>query len=172
MPTTRVYVQSEHFSDIKLVEIDDKATVADLMRAALALLPAGTDPSGLSLSIEDDEAEDNDAASQRRIKDLNPDHGVCVHLRVHLHRCKQVMVGVRFTGRTEQHPFRPATTIGRIRQWAGRRFGMKAGDIAEHVLQIAGSNEQPNMDIHVGTLVQHPNCSIVFDLVPAHRING
>jgi len=168
MSSTRVYVQSDHFSDIKLVEIDGHATIADLKRAALALLPAGTDASGLWLSIEDDDAEDEDVQSQRRVKDLNPGHGV----RVHLHRCKQVTVGVRFGGRTEQHSFRPATTIGRIRQWAGHRFGMKDGDIAEHVLQIAGSNEQPDMDTHVGTLVQHPNCSIVFDLVPAHRING
>lgn len=168
MSSIRVYVQSEHFSDIKLVEVDDHATVADLKRAALTLLPAGTDPTGLSLSIEDDDVDDEDAASTRRVKDLNPDRGV----RVHLHRCKQVAVTVRFGGRTEQHPFRPATTIGRIRQWAGRRFGLKAGDIAEHVLQISGSNEQPDMDTHVGTLVQHPRCAIVFDLVPAHRING
>ena len=168
MSTIRVYVQSEHFSDIKLVEVDDQATVADLKRAALALLPAGTDPTGLSLSIEDDDVDYDEAVSKRRLKDLNPDRGV----RVHLHRCKQVAVTVRFGGRTEEHPFRPATTIGRIRQWAGRRFGLKAGDIAEHVLQIAGSNEQPDMDTHVGTLVQHPRCAIVFDLVPAHRING
>ena len=83
MSTIRVYVQSEHFSDIKLVEVDDHATVADLKRAALTLLPAGTDPTGLSLSIEDDEVDDDEAASKRRIKDLNPDRGV----RVHLHRC-------------------------------------------------------------------------------------
>lgn len=168
MSTIRVYVQSEHFSDIKLVEVDDHATIVDLKRAALTLLPAGTDPTGLSLSIEDDDVDDDEAASKRRLKDLNPDRGV----RVHLHRCKQVAVTVRFGGRSEEHPFRPATTIGRIRQWAGRRFGLKAGDIAEHVLQIAGSNEQPDMDTHVGTLVQHPRCAIVFDLVPAHRING
>lgn len=168
MSTIRVYVQSEHFSDIKLVEIDDHATIVDLKRAALTLLPAGTDPTGLSLSIEDDDVDDDEAASKRPLKDLNPDRGV----RVHLHRCKQVAVTVRFGGRSEEHPFRPATTIGRIRQWAGRRFGLKAGDIAEHVLQIAGSNEQPDMDTHVGTLVQHPRCAIVFDLVPAHRING
>lgn len=168
MSTIRVYVQSEHFSDIKLVEVDDLATVADLKRAALTLLPASTDPAGLSLSIEDDDADDNEAASKRCLKDLNPDRGV----RAHLHRCKQLAVTVRFGGRTEEHPFRPATTIGRIRQWAGRRFGLKAGDVAEHVLQIAGSNEQPDIDTHVGTLVRHPRCAIVFDLVPAHRING
>lgn len=168
MSSIRVYVQSAHFSDIKLVEVDEHATLDDLKQAALALLPAGTDTSGLSFSLEDDDAEEEHDSSQRRVKDLNPGHGV----RVHLHRCKHVQVEVRFSGRTEQHRFRPATTIGRIRQWSGRRFGMKAGDIAEHVLQVAGTNDQPDMDTHVGALVQHPHCAIVFDLVPAHRING
>jgi hypothetical protein len=168
MSSIRVYVQSEHFSDIRLVEVDDSATIADLKHAALALLPPGTDPAGLSLSMEDNDADDDEGASKRMVKDLKPGHGV----RVHLHRCKLVQVSVRFSGRTEQHPFRPATTIGRVRQWAGHRLGMKPSDIAEHVLQIAGTNDQPDMDIHVGTLAQHPHCAIVFDLVPAHRING
>jgi len=168
MSNTRVYVQSEHFSDIKLVEIDDHATLADLKGAALALLPPGTDVANLSISVEDDDGDEDEATGSRHIKDLNHGQGV----RVHLHRCKQVEVSVRFAGRTEQHHFRPATTIGRIRKWAGHQFGMKPSDIAEHVLQLAGSDVQPDMDTHVGALVQHPHCVIVFDLVPAHRING
>ena len=63
MSSTRVYVQSEHFSDIKLVEIDGHATIADLKRAALALLPPGTDALELSLSVEDDDADDGADAS-------------------------------------------------------------------------------------------------------------
>lgn len=168
MTSIRVYVQSEHFSDIKLLEIDEAASLADLQRAALALLPVDIDGSKLSMSIEDDEVEGDDPAPQRRVKDLNQGNGV----RVHLHRCKRIAVEVRFAGRTEQRPFAPGTTIGRIRLWAGRQFGMKPGDIAEHVLQIAGTNEQPDLDTHVGALAQHPRCAIVFDLVPAHRING
>lgn len=49
---------------------------------------------------------------------------------------------------------------------------MQPGDIAEHVLQIAGSNEQPDVDTHIGTLTACQACSVIVDLVPAHRING
>jgi hypothetical protein len=163
---TRVYVQSEHFSDIKLVEIDDKSTIDDLKQAALALLPADTDVSELTLSIEDD--DDNIHTQMTHVKQLKKEHGI----RVHIHRCKHVDVQVRFGAGVVQHQFRPATTIGRIRQWAGHNLGMQPGDIAEHVLQIAGTNEQPDIDTHIGTLTTCPACSVTFDLVPAHRING
>lgn len=167
MPKVRVYIQSEFFPDIKLIEIDDNASVADLKEAALRLLPAGTDVSDLELSVEDD---DDGLPHARRviIKDLVKEHGV----RVHLHRCKLIEVSVRFGAEEVQHKFPPATTVGRVRQWAGHKLGMQPSDIAEHVLQIAGTNEQPDVDIHIGALAKLPNCSAAFDLVPAHRING
>lgn len=165
MPT-RVYIQSEHFPDIKLVEIDDHATIDDLKRAALALLPPGTDTSDLTLSVEDD---DDDAHAQAtHVKHLKKEHGV----RVHLHRCNHIEVHVRFGGEVVKHQFRPATTVGRVRQWAGHKLGMQPGDIAEHVLQIAETTEQPDVDVHIGTLTKCPECAVTFDLVPAHRING
>lgn len=165
MPT-RVYIQSEYFSDIKLVEIDDHATIDALKVAVFALLPAGTDTSELMLSVEDD--DDDRANRAKHVKDLKKEHGV--HL--HLHRCKQVGVTVQFGAETIQHPFNPATTIARVRQWAGKELGMQPGDLAEHVLQIAGTTEQPDMDTHIGSLTTCPACAVKFDLVPAHRING
>lgn len=165
MPT-RVYIQSEHLSDIKFVEINDDATIDDLKRTALALLPPGIDASELTLSVEDD---DDDAHAQAtHVKQLMKEHGI----RVHLHRCKHVDVQVRFGAEVAHHQFRPATTVGRVRQWAGHKLGMQPGDIAEHVLQIAGTNEQPELDTHIGALVKGTVCSVTFDLVPAHRING
>lgn len=170
MPAFRVYIQSEHFPDIKLIEIDDNASVADLKKAALKLLPAGTDASDLELSVEDNDDDDDGPAHAQRalVKDLVKEHGV----RVHLHRCKRIEVSVRFGAGEVHHKFPPATTVGRVRQWAGHKLGMQPSDIAEHVLQIAGTNEQPDVDIHIGTLAKCPKCSVAFDLVPAHRING
>ena len=165
MPT-RVYIQSEHFPDIKLVEIDDDATIEELKRVVLALLPPGTDATELTLSVEDD--DDDAHAGATHVKHLKKEHGV----RVHLHRCKHVDVHVRFGAEVVHREFRPAATVGRVRLWAGHKLGMAPGDIAEHVLQIAGTNEQPDVDIHVGTLTKRPQCSVTFDLVPAHRING
>lgn len=165
MPT-RVYIQSEFFSDIKFVEINDEATVAELKHVVLALLPPGTEASELTLSVEDD--DDDVHSHSTHVKHLKKEHGV----HVHLHRCKQVEVQVRFGAEVVQHNFGPATTVGRVRRWAGEKFGMVPGDIAEHVLQIAGTTEQPDVDIHIGTLTKCPQCAVTFDLVPAHRING
>jgi hypothetical protein len=165
MPT-RVYIQSEHFPDIKLVEVNDDATIEELKHAALALLPAGTEASDLTLSVED---EDDDVHGHpTHVKHIKKEHGV----RVHLHRCKHVEVQVRFGPEVVHHKFRPAATVGRVRLWVGAKLGMAPGDIAEHVLQISGTTEQPDVDIHIGTLTKCPQCSVTFDLVPAHRING
>lgn len=165
MPT-RVYIQSEFFSDIKFVEVNDEATVAELKHAVLALLPPGTDTSDLTLSVEDDDDDAHGHATH--VKHLKKEHGV----RVHLHRCKQVEVKVRFGAEVVHYKFRPATTVGRVRLWAGEKLGMAPGDIAEHVLQIAGTTEQPDVDVHIGTLTKCTQCEVTFDLVPAHRING
>lgn len=165
MPT-RVYIQSEHFSDIKLVEIDDNASIEELKRAVMALLPADTDPTDLILSVEDD--DDDAHAGATHVKHMKKDHGI----RLHLHRCKQVEVQVRFGAEVVDRQFRPAATVGRVRLWAGHKLGMAPDDIAEHVLQIAGTDGQPDVDMHIGTLTKCPQCSVTFDLVPAHRING
>ncbi len=162
----RVYIQSEFFSDIKFVEISDEATVAELKHAVQALLRPGTDASDLTLSVEDDDDDAHGHATH--VKHLKKEHGV----RLHLHRCKKVEVQVRFGVEVVHHTFRPATTVGRVRLWAGEKFGMAPGDIAEHVRQIAGTTDQPDVDIHIGTLAKCPQYTVIFDLVPAHRING
>lgn len=170
MPIVRVYIQSEFFPDIKLIEINDEASMADLKKTALKLLPEDIDATNLELSIEDDDGNDSDQAHPKnaQIKDILKEHGV----RVHLHHCKQINVSVRFGAEEVHHQFSPATTIGRIRQWAGHDLGMQPNDIAEHVLQITGTSEQPDVDTHIGSLTSYPACSVTFDLVPAHRING
>lgn len=164
--STRIYIQSELFPDLKFIEINDDATIDELKHAALALLPAGADLTDLKLSVEDDEDEAHHGATH--VKHLKKEHGI----RVHLHRCLLVDVKVLYGGQVVHRKFRPAATIGRVRLWAGEAVGMSPCDIAEHVLQIAGTTEQPDVDIHIGTLTKCPHCSVTFDLVPAHRING
>jgi len=165
--TTRVYVQSEHFSDIKFVEVAEESSIAELLHAVAALMPSGTKASDLKLSVEDDEDEVA-CREATHVKHLRRHHGV----RVHVHRCERIKVHVRFGSEVVEHLFLPASTIGRVRQWAGHKLSMAPDDIAEHVLQIAGTAEQPDIDTHVGSLAKCPECSVSFDLVPAHRING
>jgi hypothetical protein len=91
---------------------------------------------------------------------------------VHLHRCKHIELSVRFGSEQVGHRFPTAMTITHVRKWAGHKLGMQLSDIAEHVLQIQGTQTQPEVDVHIGTLAKCPNCSLAFDLVPANRING
>jgi Zn-dependent peptidase ImmA (M78 family) len=160
----RVYVQSEHFTDIKLIEVEEEATLAELKQACLELVPPNDRVETLELFIEGDE----DGPQAVCVKDLNKEHGV----RVHLHKCKRIAVKVRFGTNVVHREFAPAATIGHVRQWAGRELKMQPGDLAEHVLQISGTNEQPDVDTHIGTLTKCPACAVNFDLVPVHRING
>lgn len=170
MTVVRVYLQSEYLSDIALIEIDENASIVDLERAALKLLPETADVSGLKLSAENTPSDYVGELRGRNgvVKDLGKERGV----HIHLHRCENLLVDVHFGADDVQHKFSPATTVGRVRAWAGDKLKMQPGDIAEHVLQIAGTNEQPDVDVHIGTLTKYPKCSIAFDLVPAHRING
>lgn len=161
---TRVYIQSEFLSDIKMVEVEANATVDEVRKACLTVMPEEARSAELHL-FEEDADESSQATT---VGDLKKDHGI----RIHLHRCKHVGVTVRYNGQQRMHRFGPGTTIGRVKKWAAREFGLTDADAAEHVLQIAGTTTQPDADIHLGSLASHTQCSVVFDLVPAHRING
>jgi hypothetical protein len=40
------------------------------------------------------------------------------------------------------------------------------------MLQVSGTDNRPDADIHIGTLVQGSARVLVFDLVPSPRVNG
>ena len=160
----RVYVQSEHFSDTKLVEIDVSATHEELRAACLAVLPGDATCSELMLLLEED-YEDAPESTGWDLVEGRP-------LRVHLHRSREVRVTVRFNGSEHQHEFSPSATVAKVKRWAVHEFGMTEADAAEHVLQVTGTSERPSVEAHIGSLAPFPHCKVSFDLVPAHRING
>jgi len=92
--------------------------------------------------------------------------------KVHLHRCRHIMVTVAFAGRRLEHEFRPATTVARVKHWAAQQLGMSKEDAGEHVLQLSGTHDRPTPSTHIGTLTNHPVCRVAFDLVPDERVNG
>jgi len=161
---SKIYLQSEFLSDMILVEVDENANHETVRAACLAALPAEGRGGEILLFEEDVEG----GPVQHGMGEFRKEHGV----RLHAHRCLQVEVTVQFNGRVAKRKFAPSATIGRIKAWAGKDFGMSPEDIAEHVLQIAGTTIQPDPDQHVGVFAKHPQCAVTFDLVPAHRING
>lgn len=101
------------------------------------------------------------------------DHVGPAGIKAHVHRCREVHVGVTFNGKTEHHKFGPAATVVRVKKWAAeKKFGMTPQEAGEHVLQISSTKDRPDPNAHIGTLAHGRACSVAFDLVPNERING
>ena len=166
MKKFEVFVQMEGVKDILLIELAEDGTVHDLLHAAMEQgKHLGNDEAPAMVFIED--AEDVLELDHRLEK-----AGIRHRGHVHIHRCNRIEVSVTFNGKKITRAFPPSSTIGRIKKWAAKEFGMTEKDASEHVLQVSGATATPDEDTHLGTLVTHPNCHISFDLVPKVRIEG
>lgn len=167
MAETELFVQGEGIRDIALVRVSEGGTVRDVVEAARAQGLRAEDGETPSVTVEDDDAElDLDASLSAA--------GITDRGRVHVHRCKRVAVTVNFNARQKTDDFPPSTTVKRLKKWADSKkgFDLRGADATEHLLQVCGSDERPNEDTHIGTLVEVPDCSLCFDLVPKSRVEG
>jgi hypothetical protein len=156
-----VFLQSELLRDIEVVEIESDAGQAKLHEACLLKLGEGSGEE-FFLFVEDED----DERSFEKLPHI-PEG-----LRVHLHRLKGVDVIVRYAGRDVCRSFRPSTTIGRVKRWATQELSIAPTDATEMMLQVHGTDNRPDADTHIGTLVEAPQHRVVFDLVPSPRVNG
>lgn len=157
----QIFLQSELLHDIEALEIEADAGYETLHKACIAKLteqPAEE----IFLFIEDDD----DERPFDKLKHI-PDG-----LRVHLHRLKGIDVVVRYAGRDVRRAFRPSATVGRVKNWSTHELGIAPSDASELMLQVSGTDNRPDADIHIGTLVQGSARVLVFDLVPSPRVNG
>jgi hypothetical protein len=163
MKNTDIFYQAEDVRDIGHIEMPAETTFGEVKKAIAKKHGLEGD---CALFLEDaEEATADDAVLSM--------HGSERELKVHVHRCREVKVGVTFNGKTVHHVFSPATTIAKVKKWAAEKnFGMTPEEAGEHVLQIAGTKDRPAPNVHIGTLAKHPRCHVEFDLVPDERING
>ena len=167
MADIQVFIQGEGVREIRVLELPAQATVRDLVAAAASQgFPAAADGKGtVFVEDADDVVPPGATLAAAGIHDQGS---------VHVHRCKKVAVTVHFNGVEKSQAFAPGTTVHRVKQWAvGKKaFDLAPVDAAEHVLQVTGGTERPDEDVHVGTLVQSPNCALAFDLVAKVRVEG
>ena len=160
-----LFLQGEGIREVTLIRVPRAGTVRDILAAAAA---AGlTTTEDVAVSLEDaDEPLELDAS----LVTVAVRH----RCRVHAHRCRKVLVTVAFNGVDKQHAFPPATTIKRLKAWAvGKKgFDLSEVDATEHVLQLSGTADRPDEDVHIGALASRPQCSVSFDLVPKVRVEG
>lgn len=165
MKELEIFLQGEGIPKITLVLIPSDGTVRSILETAQS--------HGFRLDAEDTpivmiENSEEVLAPEKRLDKS----GIGQRSRVHIHRCRRVEVSVNFNAAQQLHEFPPAATVGRVKQWAVREFGLPKVDATEHTLQICGSAIRPDEDTHIGSLVQYPDCSLCFDLVPKQRIEG
>jgi hypothetical protein len=163
MSSIDVYYQGVGIREIEHIEIAAEESFARVKMLLVERHGLGTD---LLLFLEDADEPVDEALLVR-------DHARPSGVKVHVHRCRHVEVGVTFNGETVHHRFGPGTTVARVKKWAAeRKFGMSEEEASEHVLQIANSHDRPAPGTHVGRLASCPACRVVFDLVPDQRVNG
>lgn len=165
----QLFVQGEGLGEIRLVKVDGGSTVDGLIEAVAAKyggeFATAVAAGGMVVTLEDDDEELAQADTLKKA-------GVRDRSRVHIHRCRKVKVSVNFNGETAVDNFPPATTVGKVKKWADRKFDIDKVDATEHALQLCGTADRPDEDVHIGTLTNNHSCSVCFDLVPKKRVEG
>jgi hypothetical protein len=160
-----LFLQGEGIREVILIRVPADSTVRELIAHAKTQGGIAVGEEELVLFLED---QDEPLALNAKLKDV----GIAHRHRIHCHRCRHVKVSVNFNQATKERSFPSSATIKKIKLWADDQFQLKGVDATEHALQICGSSTRPDLDVHVGTLVQHAQCEICFDLVPKKRVEG
>jgi hypothetical protein len=160
-----LFVQGEGIGDVTLIRVPHDATVREVIVKTKAECGIEAREEEIIALIEDG---DEEIVLDAKLIEVGIGH----RHRVHFHRCRRVEVSVNFNGATKKRPFAPSRTIAKIKRWADDEFDLKGVDATEHALQICGTSKRPDLDVHVGSLVQYPHCQICFDLVPKKRVEG
>jgi hypothetical protein len=167
METIQVFMQGEGIRDIRLVEVPAGASIRDVVAVAIAHgFSAATDGAAVIFVEDSDDALALDLTIEAA--------GIHHHGSMHVHRCTTVATTVHFNGDSKVRNFGPGTTVARVKDWAVSThvFNLTPVDAAEHVLQITGTQDRPDEDVHIGTLVHAPHCVLAFDLVAKVRVEG
>lgn len=166
MSMINVFLQGEGLDEIIIVKVHEGGFVKDLISAAIDKgVPKGDDRRLHALYLEDSSDSLNQELSLKEA-------GIGPQQHVHIHRCKIIEVTVTFNGLQKSKKFPPSKTVGKVKKWAVKEFGMSTEDAIEHVLKITGSTDKPDEHTHIGALVVYPECQLFFDLVPKVRVEG
>jgi len=165
-----IIVQGGDFTDILVVRADGNQSLAEALAGVNPAVPIGEE---MLVFVEDAQTPTDLVTIIEELVPLSTEEEAIVALKLHVSRCRHVEVSVRFNGEEARRRFSPSATVGRVHHWAARRaFGLSPRDAAEHVLQVRGSHQRPDRDVHVGTLASGAACLVEFDLVPRKRVEG
>ena len=163
MSKINVFLQGEGIKDALRLQLEPQSTALDVKHACAS---HGVQENGQAAVFTED--QDEPLADATTVGSIAGKHGA----RLHVHRCHRIGVKVTYSGRVVERSFGPGRTLGTVKKWAAHELGIGNEDAAELILQLAGTHEQPDVDVHIGTLAKCPACAVAFDLVPSPRIQG
>jgi hypothetical protein len=167
MKKIELFIQCEGIKDIVLIEVLSTSTIRDLLKRVKGDGIIPEDFENLIVYLED---EEHHLDLDRHLDAAGVQH----RKHVHIHRCHKVEITVNFNGQVINRSYSPSTTIKHVWNWAtgSHGFNLAEVDASEHALQVCGTNNRPDEDVHIGTLIVFPHCKISFDLVPKKRVEG
>ena len=162
-----LFIQGEGIPKITLVKVHSKDMIADIIKVARQhglSVPEGVE---VFVFVEN---TDTPLDLGKKIDEA----GLTPRSRVHIHRCRRVEVTVNFKEHQLKGFFPPSATIDTVQKWAVGKdeVDMSPVDAAEHLLQACHSDDRPDEDVDIGTLVKGSDCAICFDLVAKQRVEG
>lgn len=162
MRKIEVFVQSEGRRSVEVVEVPEDGTIRDLLTAARE--------KGIEVEEADVLVED---AEEALGADLPlSEAGVGARANVHIGRRRRIAVTVQFEGDSFQHRFAPAQRVKHVLKRAVKHFEIAPADAKEYALQLCGTDDRPDLDVHLGSLVCGPEAALCFDLVLKRRVQG
>lgn len=169
MKNIKIVLQCEGSAEVLVGDVNSELTVGEVL-AILGAKDIGQD--GLWIFAED---SDDPVDLNMPVQVLVPGkgEGSAEVVRLHQGRCQRVTVSVIFNGVTKSRDFPPVTRVAHVHHWATHNaFEMSPRDASEHVLELVGSNDRPDLDTQIGTLTSGTLCSVAFNLVPFKRVEG
>lgn len=162
--TLRIYVQVEGQKKPQMIEIASNARIKDVLAPLAAQgIHVGDD---VVMFVEDEERELPHHGHLH-------EHGIKHRDRLHCHRCRKIEVRVSLNGTNHCQAFPPSARVAKVKEWAASAFEKNGFEgLDEMALQLAGTTERPEADVHIGTLVTYPNCEIAFNLIGKPLVQG
>jgi hypothetical protein len=163
----KLFFQAEERRDMFMVEVDDSANVGTVL-AAIADTAGGLGREDLLLFIEDrDDALEETAAFVEADETGSR--------RAHAHHCRRIDVTIHYHNKIAEKAVGPGTTIDTVLKWATAQplFEIDEAERPEFVLALCNdASDQPDKDVHLGTLTSLPACAVCFNLALSHRPQG
>jgi hypothetical protein len=161
MATSRLFI---HHPEAREPEVIDEIIETMTLREVITRRLGVTDRT-VTL-VEDTEIELSDELTVLEAEIADDAH-------LHVARRNKVHVEIGYLGDTRSQDVSPAVTIRKIRKWAlgPEGFDLPPDQRAKHVLVLAGTQDRPTPETHVGSLVDEDH-RVRLELVSKHQVAG